>query len=86
MDRTRRPELVRSSGWYFLTIALLLELLGLRYLADFPWPADALARIYTVIAYASHFALLAVVPWSLLVPLLAAGAALLPLAARATGR
>jgi hypothetical protein len=60
-------RLVCFGGWYFLLIGLVLGLLGLRYLADYAWPADTIARIYTVSAFMSHFALLAIAPWLLLI-------------------
>ena len=65
MERSPRLELVIWGGGYFLLIALLLALVGLRYLGDYPWPADAIAQVYTVLAYASHFAWLGVAPWLL---------------------
>ena len=67
MARSQRMRLVCWGGWYFLLIGLVLGLLGLRYLADYAWPADTIARIYTVTAFVSHFALLAIAPWLLLI-------------------
>jgi membrane-anchored protein YejM (alkaline phosphatase superfamily) len=66
MDRPQRLPLVRWGGWYFLTIGLLLDVIGLRYMFDYPWPAQGIARFYSVIAFASHFALLALA-WALVV-------------------
>ena len=67
MDRPQRLPLVRWGGWYFLTIGLLLDVIGLRYMFDYPWPAQGIARFYSVIAFVSHFALLALAPWALVV-------------------
>ena len=67
MDRSQRAGLVRFGGWYFLAIGLLLSLIGLRYLSDYPWPSEMIARIYTVLAFVSHFGSLAILPWILVV-------------------
>lgn len=67
MEPSPRSQLVAWSGGYFLLIGLLLAVIGLRYLADYPWPADAIARVYTVLAYLSHFALLGILPWLVVV-------------------
>jgi len=67
MERSQRMDLVRWGGWFFLAIGLLLGVIGLRYLSDYPWPSDTIARIYTVIAFVSHFTSLAVVAWALVV-------------------
>jgi hypothetical protein len=48
-------------------IGLVLGLLGLRYLADYPIPAGAIAKLYTVLAFVSHFTMLAVASWLLLI-------------------
>jgi membrane-anchored protein YejM (alkaline phosphatase superfamily) len=67
MERSPRIELAIFGGGYSLLVGALLALVGLRYLADYPWPSDTLARTYTVLAFASHFALLGLAPWLLVV-------------------
>jgi len=67
MERSQRFELVRWSGGFFLLIGLLLAVIGLRYLIDYPWPSESIAQVYTVLAYVSHFALLGIAPWFLVV-------------------
>lgn len=67
MERSPRSSLVCFGGGFFLLVGLLLAGIGLRYLADYPWPAEGIARVYTVVAYFSHFALLGVAPWVIVV-------------------
>jgi membrane-anchored protein YejM (alkaline phosphatase superfamily) len=66
MGRSPRMQMTLWGGWYFLAIGALLWLIGLRYLAAFPWPADAVARLYAVLAFTSHFEMLALAAWLLL--------------------
>jgi len=88
-----RRHLLRWTGWFVAANALVLALLGLRFMAFAPWPADALGLGYTVLAYVGHFALLAllpallvVIPLTLLLPWrpLIVGLAVLLAAAEAT--
>jgi len=58
---------VAWSGGYFLLIGLILAVIGLRYLVDYPWPHEGIARLYTLLAYLSHFAVLGLAPWLLVV-------------------
>lgn len=58
---------MRWGGGFFLLVGLLLALIGLRYLLDYPWPRESIARIYTILAFVSHFEFLALVPWILVV-------------------
>lgn len=67
MDTTDRRALIRWGGWFFLANGLLLGALGTRYLVYFEWPHTAIAQIYSVLAFVSHFALLALAPWLLVV-------------------
>jgi membrane-anchored protein YejM (alkaline phosphatase superfamily) len=67
MNRSPRVRLVCWAGGYFVLIGLVLGVLGLRYLADYPWPSGPIAQIYTVLAFVGQFTLLAVAPWLLLV-------------------
>lgn len=67
MKQSQRRELARWSGGFFLLIGVMLAVIGLRYLVDYPWPRDAIARVYTVLAYVSHFGLLGLAPWLLVV-------------------
>ena len=67
MERSQRSQLVTWSGGFFLLIGVLLAAIGSIYLADYPWPGETLARIYTVVAFISHFAVLGIAPWLLLV-------------------
>ncbi|MCC7328778.1 MAG: DUF3413 domain-containing protein, partial [Gammaproteobacteria bacterium] len=88
-----RRHLLRWTGWFVAANAVVLALLGLRFMAFAPWPAGALGLGYTVLAYVGHFALLAllpallvVIPLTLLLPWrpLIVGLAVLLAAAEAT--
>jgi len=64
---TPRRRLLRTTGWFACTVALLLLLLGTQYLSHYVLPDQCDARLYTVLAYTSHMAVLAFLPWLLLV-------------------
>jgi membrane-anchored protein YejM (alkaline phosphatase superfamily) len=65
--REPRRRLARWSGWFCVANAALMGLIGLRYLAHYPWPQDTLGQLYAVTAYLGHFLLLASAPWLLIV-------------------
>ncbi|MDZ7735115.1 MAG: DUF3413 domain-containing protein [Gammaproteobacteria bacterium] len=65
-----RAELLRFCGWLFICNALVMALIGLRYLFYLPAPDSALALIYILIAYPGHFAQLGFLPMLLLAPLI----------------
>ncbi len=65
MDTRRR--LLRWTGWFVAANALVLGLLGLRFMVLVPWEPDALGITYAVLAYIGHFALLAALPAVLLI-------------------
>ena len=67
MQGSDRWALVRWGGGFFLLIGLLLAVIGLRYLLDYPWPREPIAQIYTILAFVSHFEALALLPWILVV-------------------
>lgn len=58
-----RARLLRWSGWYALCIIGLSWVVGLRYLTNYPWPGDGIARVYTVVSFIGHFFLIGAVPW-----------------------
>src|SRR5262245_24640344 len=66
MERSPRTQLVLWGGWFFLANGALLWLIGLRYLAAFPWPDEGIARLYALLAFAGNFELLALAAWLLL--------------------
>jgi hypothetical protein len=59
--------LLRWSGWFAAVNGAIFALVGLRFLAAYPFSADALGVVYTLLAYVSHFVLLAALPVGLLV-------------------
>ena len=65
-----RRRLLRFSGWFASVQALVMILIGSVYLLQLGWPSSMVAQLYTVTAFPMHFAMLAFVPWLvLLVPL-----------------
>jgi membrane-anchored protein YejM (alkaline phosphatase superfamily) len=58
MPSVTRGALFRWMGWFAAANALVCSLVGLRYLAFYGFPSDALGLVYTVLAYAGQFALL----------------------------
>lgn len=62
-----RRQALRWAGWFAAVNAGLFGVVGLRYLASYPFEADALGLAYAVLAYVSHFALLAALPVGLVV-------------------
>lgn len=64
--QTRR-QLLRWLGWFAMANALILGLIGLRYLDGGSTAATPLAWVYLVTIYVSHHAWLALVPLFLLV-------------------
>lgn len=70
-----RRVLLRQAGWFAVANAVLFACVALRFLASYPVPGDALGLAYLVLAFTTHFALLAalpiglvVVPFALLLP------------------
>ncbi len=61
-----RRQALRWLGWFAVANAALYGLIGLRYLASYPFAADPLGLIYSVLAYIGHFFLLAALPLGLL--------------------
>lgn len=57
-----RGLLWRWVGWFGLCNAALFALVGVRYLLVFGWPEGALAMLYVVAVFVSHFVVLGVVP------------------------
>ncbi len=66
IPETRR-SLLKWGGWFSAANILLMCIVGLRYLLAYPWPEQADARIYAVTAYLGQFALLAYLPYLLIV-------------------
>jgi len=64
--QTRR-QLFRWLGWFAMANAIILGLIGLRYLAGSPTGATPLAWVYLVTIYISHYSWLALLPLLLLV-------------------
>ncbi len=62
-----RRELLRQAGWFAVANAVLFSFIGLRFLASYPVPGDALGLAYLVLAFTTHFALLAALPIGLVV-------------------
>lgn len=62
-----RRQLLRWSGWFAAANGALFGLVGLRFLASYSMPADALGIAYLFLASVGHFALLAGLPVALLV-------------------
>ncbi|MCC7259059.1 MAG: DUF3413 domain-containing protein [Gammaproteobacteria bacterium] len=62
-----RRALLRRSGWFAAANAALFGLVGLRFLAGYPFPDDVLGLAYLVLAFVGHFALLAALPIGLVV-------------------
>jgi uncharacterized protein len=60
---SERVQLVRWGLRFFLATTLLLQALGIRYLAEYTWPAERLAIVYAVAAFVGQFALLGMLPW-----------------------
>lgn len=66
-DRPTRRQLFRWLGWFAIANAVILGLIGLRYLGGSPTGATPLAWIYLVTIYISHHSWLALLPLFLLV-------------------
>ncbi len=66
-DRPTRRQLFRWLGWFAMANAVILGLIGLRYLGGSPTGTTPLAWIYLVTIYASHHSWLALLPLLLLV-------------------
>ncbi len=62
-----RRGLLRWAGWFAAANAGLFALVGLRFLAAYPFHWDALGAVYSLLAYVGHFALLAALPVGLIV-------------------
>ncbi len=62
-----RNTLLTRTAHFFFGVTLLLYLTGVRYLAAFPWPRDALAQFYVLSAYAGYLGLLGMGVWTTLV-------------------
>jgi membrane-anchored protein YejM (alkaline phosphatase superfamily) len=58
---------LRWAGWFAAANGVIFALVGLRFLASYSFTTDALGIAYGVLAYVSHFALLAALPVFLLV-------------------
>jgi membrane-anchored protein YejM (alkaline phosphatase superfamily) len=71
-DYPRRTVLFRWVGWFALVNALVLTLLGLRYLANFSSGGTVLSWVYLVLVFPSHFLMLAFLPVLALVPVILA--------------
>jgi membrane-anchored protein YejM (alkaline phosphatase superfamily) len=69
-DYPRRAVLFRWVGWFALVNALVLTLLGLRYLANFSSGGTLLSWVYVVLVFPSHFLMLAFLPLLVLVPVI----------------
>jgi len=66
-----RSRLLRFIGWFSLVNALLLGLIGIRFLLYYGLPEGILACIYLLLAWTGHYSFLAFVPLFLLsLPLL----------------
>ena len=66
-DNQNRRLLFRWLGWFAMANAVILGLIGLRYLSGGPDGSSALAWIYLVTIYVSHHSWLALLPLLLLV-------------------
>lgn len=66
-EASTRRSLLRWASWFFIINAGVMALVGMRYLADLPWPDSTLALVYTITAYLGHFALLGYLPFVLVV-------------------
>ena len=66
IPETRR-SLLKWGGWFAAVNILLMCIVGLRYLFAYPWPEQGDALIYAVMAYLGQFALLAYLPYLLIV-------------------
>ena len=58
MSPQPRGALFRWMGWFAAANTLICSLIGLRYLAFYTFPPDALGLLYSGLAYAGQFALL----------------------------
>ena len=65
LDRTR--ALLKWGGWFTLVNALLMGIIGIRYLLSAPMPQEGLAQFYLFTAYVGHFAFLAYVSYILII-------------------
>lgn len=62
-----RMQILRWSAGYFILAAILLIVVGLRYLTVYSIPHEILAIVYTFAAFTSHFASIALIAWVLLI-------------------
>lgn len=62
-----RITLLKWNMGFFVCAALLFVIAGLRYFAAYSLPADFLGVSYTVAAFASHFASMALISWAILI-------------------
>jgi uncharacterized protein len=62
-----RMQLLRWSTGYFVLSAVLLIVVGFRYLAVYSIPHEILAIVYTFAAFTSHFASITLITWVLLI-------------------
>jgi membrane-anchored protein YejM (alkaline phosphatase superfamily) len=62
-----RRQALRWTGWFTVANAGMYGIVGLRYFATYSFDPDPLGLIYTVLAYAGHFALLAALPIGLFI-------------------
>lgn len=69
-EQRPRAVLLRWAGWFFITNAGLMAIMGLRYLIHYPFPDEFLGQLYTVVAYLGQFTLLGGAPLLLLAPLI----------------
>ena len=66
-DIQTRRQLLRWLGWFAMANAIILGLIGLRYLGGGPSGATPLAWVYLVTIYISHYSWLALLPLMILV-------------------
>ena len=71
-ENPSRAEFFRWMGWFALVNALVLTLLGLRYLANFSSGGTLLSWVYLVLVFPSHFVMLALLPLVVLAPVVLA--------------
>lgn len=71
-ESLHRKQFFRWVGWFALVNALVLTMLGLRYLANFSSGETLLSWVYLVLVFPSHFLLLSLVPLVVLVPVVLA--------------
>ena len=67
---TARRRLLRWGSWFAVANAVLLGVVGLRYLWYYSALSPSLAWVYAVLAYVGHLSALAYIPFLLLVPVI----------------